>query len=131
MLSFCKIGFLQSRLICSWTSPQGREIYFQKYFSFPVSRLFALQCSLMLGILFFYIQVAFFSGLSTSLHSSRTHYQQFLALPWPFCQCYFVIFDFLFQGVEPLDYGPGADRQQGAKTRVCSPVLVPGMQRLS
>ena len=85
----------------------------------------------MLGILFFLYPGRLFQwavDLSSFVQDSlSTAFGPALA----FYQCYFVIFDFPFQGVEPVDYGPGADRQQGAKTRVCSPVLVPGMQGLS
>ena len=39
--------------------------------------------------------------------------------------------ELFFQGVEPVDYGPGSNWQQGPQTRTCSPVLVPSMQRTS
>ena len=68
-------------------------------------------------------------GLKAAVQDSISHA---LALPClTFNDFSISILISFFQGVEPVDYGPGSNRQQGPETRICSPALVPGMQGIS
>ena len=121
MPSSCKFGFLPIQVALVLDDLPGQlRVSFKYYtFLFPFSRILYSTYVDKVWIFPFLPRFArCCSGFSLACIGS---------LPCNFEWCFSFNFDFFFQGVEPVDHGPGPYRQQGPETRVCSQVLVPSL----